>query len=385
MEFRTEEEILEEALDHAQQRNLISMDEDMVDRILEGYNTENQYVLDMSTHSYVLEPLEDKAKQIYENINLDTASGEALDRLGNLLGVFRSPSTTSIVEVDVELITTMESNFSIPEGTKLVLDEVASNSTIVSYSVIDDYVIPQGSTNVFVRAESDTLGQTSKLPAYAVIGLEGLADVKATNYTASTGGRDIEEDDDYRQRIKAWASKTVRGSKACLDDYLLHLDLLSDYRLIPQWDGVGSLKIVCDCLAADLPSIEEGVQENCMLYTDDPVVCVPVEEQQIENMDFTIWIRGGVPMNRTLDELSQIISGQVRVYVEGGTSRTGVTMKGLGIGGELDPSKLISFLHSEVPEVDNIRSNIQDVVLVDEMKKLKLQDIGVQFEWKDIT
>lgn len=383
MEFRTEEEILEEMLSKGQERNLLSMDENIIDKILEGENTENQYVLDLSTHAYTSSSLEDKAEEIYLGCSVDTATGEQLDRIGEKFGVFRSPATASIVDVDVSMITTSENPYYLPMGTKLELDPVTSSNTIVTYTLMDDYTIPAGVESMTVKARSDDLGSTTQLPAYSVIGLEGIADVTATNYVQSSGGRDIEEDDDYRQRIKNWSAKTVRGSRAQLEDYLLHLDNLKDYRLLPLWDGVGTLKIICDCLPSELETIREGVQENCMLFTDDPCVCVLVEEQQLESISLTCWLGSYAPNGMTLDELSQLITGQVRVFVEGGTSRSGSTVKGIGIGGEFDPSRLIAFLHNEIPEVNNIKSNLVDVIQVEELCRFHISNVEVTYEWSE--
>ena len=48
MIFKTEKEIYEDMIQHAVENGLITVEEEELDRILEGSSTENQYLLDLS-------------------------------------------------------------------------------------------------------------------------------------------------------------------------------------------------------------------------------------------------------------------------------------------------------------------------------------------------
>ena len=83
--------------------------------------------------------------------------------------------------------------------------------------------------------------------------------------------------------------------------------------------------------------------------------------------------------NLSDDELIQLLIAQTRTYVEGGITRQGFRNNGLGIGGDLHPSKLIAYLSDGFPECDNIKLSITDTVEVDPLERLHLTEINVVF------
>lgn len=381
MEFKTEQEILTEMVIYAQENGLLNDDEDIITAIQEGRKTENQYILDLSTHAYVLSRLTENLQEFYRDIDINTAVGLGLDKIGELLNVYRYTAQPSVVECVVSTIAANNNtNIKIPVGTELTFTDFV-NSNIV-YTTTQEYTIPSGVTSITIQAQSNDLGSTTRISSNSVTGLKGFSNLTAANYQQSTKGRDIEEDDAYRERIKNWYLKNIVGTKQCLDDFLNQREGITDYRLIPQWDGVGTLKIVLDCLDSELTTIQADIQENCMLYTDDPVVCVLPTSQKIDTFDIVAYLPKAVPDNMTLAELTDLITGQARIYLEGGVSRSERVIKGLSIGEELDPSQLISFLLSEIPEVNNIRSSQQKVITcTDNTNKLSITNITVEYEY----
>ena len=93
MQHRTEQEILLQMIQEAQETELIRTNEELIPKLLNGERTENQYVLDLSMHSHVLEQLEDGIFNVYTDVDLNTATGEALDRLGRLVNIARAPTS----------------------------------------------------------------------------------------------------------------------------------------------------------------------------------------------------------------------------------------------------------------------------------------------------
>ena len=381
MDFLTEEEILLLALDKANEHNLILKDEDLVSKIQQGYATENQYVLDFSTHSYVWAWLDDKIKEIFLNSNLDTASGYGLDNLGKLHNINRVQASKSQLEVQVNLNVTSEDNLEIPAGTRVLFDTNIASNLKCEYYTKDSLLIPSGVSTATVICESDNFGSMSKVPSYSARGLEGFeTQLYCINALDSNGGHDIEDDEHYRTRIRNWITKNLQGSRDCFIDFLDNLDGITDYRLLPKWNGIGTLKVIVDCLPSELDNIQSLIQQYCMLYNDDPVVVVNPDTETIKDIHLYVHLDENSSLGMTSSEITDMIIGQARVFLDGGTGRLGTVSKGLSIGNEYDPSKLISFLHSEIPEIANVHTDISVPVHIPDTSILVVENISVEYE-----
>ena len=261
-------------------------------------------------------------------------------------------------------------------GLLQVGDKVNVERSMMMNGRLDGHIV-QG--HVDETAECVELGYRRPVVAETINGLEGYPQYRVTNTSDGTSGRNIEEDDEYRERIRAWASKQERGTKACIEDYLNHYNGLDSYNLIPRYDGIGTLKIVCDTLESLLPSIAEDVYENCMLYTDEPPLCVAPSSAMLQNLTVYVHLRGSVRA-QSVDELKQQIRGQCYTFVSGGRDMSARTRQGLGIGDDFAPSELVSYLQAQFPEVQNIRCSQQSIIVVDDTSKFEIDTVTVVIE-----
>lgn len=360
MQFRTETEILLEMVELAMSKGLISDDDDLVARIRDGSNTSNQYVLDLATHAHILSQLEEELSVIVQDMDVLLATGEALDRLGRLVGVARYSAQAPIVDLQLELVLGASSDLNIPAGTRVLY--TSQEGMTDEYVTSEACTINEGTTSTSVRAECTEKGYHRRLEAESVYALEGV-DVSVSNAEAGTNGRNIEEDDEYRLRVMDWASSTIVGTRARITDYLSHYDGLDSYKLIPRYDGVGTLKIVCDTLQSELANIASGVDENCMLATDYPTVCVLPESETLAQLELECVL--GELGNLTQEELTQNIISQVWTYIRGGTMRNGTSYSGMGIGEDFYPSQLLQFLQGQFNEVLNFSTDLSVVSVPD--------------------
>lgn len=355
-------------------RGLINASPDVLEKLNKGQNTENQYILDMSAHSSQIAILEGKAQEIYLNMNLDTAVGIGLDKIGEKVGVTRIQPQPSLVEVQLTLPTPADEDIIIPAGTKCRIVEIRKNGS--EYITSETLVVNAGVTSASVICESVVQDYLPPLVEGAIEGLVGFNDFTVTNTSASTTGRRIESDDEYRKRIRAWKKISIIGTGDCIRDYLDNYEGLEAYSLIPRYDGVGTLKVVCDTLESNLTSISEGLYENCMVKTDFPPLCVLPTGVSLQSLTLTI-TRADNTGNLSDDELKQLVAAQTRTYIEGGLTRYGFMRKGLGIGGALYPSKLIQYLVENIPECSNVKLSIQDAVSVNPNEKLHVSSLTV--------
>ena len=356
---------------------LIDASPDVLDKLSKGINTENQYILDMSVHASQIARLEQKAQDIYLNLNIDTATGTELDKIGEKVGITRIQPQSSFVTVQLTLPTPADEDIVIPQGTQCRIIEIRENGS--EYITSEELIVNAGVTSASVICESVVQDYLVPLVEGSVEGLVGFNDFSVTNPTASTSGRRIENDEDYRKRIRAWKQISTIGTGACIREYLDNYEGLTAYSLIPRYAGIGTLKIVCDTLEENLSLISEGLYENAMIATDTPPLCVLPTGRTLQSLTITVSREqdGGTLSD---DELKQLVISQARTYIEGGYTRYGFLTRGLGIGGSLYPSKLVGYLVENVPECSNIILSIQETVTVNPDEKLHVDSLECVLE-----
>ena len=355
---------------------LLRTSEDLITNIRNGVQTENQYILNLSTHAYILSQLEEKNYENSRDIDITTAEGEALDNLGRLVNVHRNPAQPLVVEVTVGTGVALSENVTVPIGTKVLLQGVYDD-VAYDFTTNEDLTIPAGSTEGKVYANSSILGYYGSLPIGAVVGLQGFPELSATNTDATTGGKNIEEDDDYRERIRRWSTQNTRGTREIIESYLDNYIGLNGYNLVPRFDGIGTLKIVCDTVESKLDDISNDVFENCMYYTDIAPVCVLPDESVLSSLTVSVSLKDG-ELRLTLGELKQLVESHIRIYVDGGVTRKGTTTRGMSIGEDFVPAQVIAFIVDEIDEVNNVIFDTMQTVVVDSASKFKLQTVTVE-------
>ena len=348
MYFKTETEILLSMIQKAQEVQLISEKDDLVERISNGEQTENQYVLDLGTHAYINSDLVEDMSDIYDGTDIATARGDQLDDFGHLFNVERHMGRAAQVSLQLSLPVAESTDIIIPAGTVVYIDELQVDPYI-TYTTDENITIRAGSTTASVTASSDYFTLQRRVPADCVRGLEGFPGVIATNTYAGTEGSSIEEDDDYRQRILLWSTINTRGTKDAFDEYLGKVEGLDDYKLIPRPQGVGTLTVVCDCIEDRLYDIREGIQDKCMLLTDEVVQCV-LPSTDVLDVDIHATLTSD-PITNTMSEITELLRHETEVFLAGGDTRTGQTVQGLRIAESFVPSRLVMHLHNMFPEI----------------------------------
>lgn len=384
MEFKTEKEILLNAIAKADELGLLGDTTGIVERVANGENTENQYVLDLSTHAYILSDFINQLESVYDSCDIATARGDQLDRIGRLVNVNRLPGIPAMMVLELSLELPSTNDIIIPAGTKVLIDQLQVDPYI-TYTTDSQVRITAGSTEATVTCTSDYNGLQRKVPAESVYGLDGFPTVTVYNREESTSGRSIENDDDYRTRILLWNVKNQVGTESAFQAYLGEVQGLDDYKLIPRPNGqIGYLIVVCDCNESRLPEIQAGIQENCMLFTDDPCYCVNPSRVTID-MDISAQITRE-PIQHTVSEIIELIRHEVEVWIDGGISRTGAVISGRRIGESFVPSLLVMHLHNMFPELISvevssfsmINDGDEEVAEVTDYDKLQSRTVEVE-------
>lgn len=372
MKFRTEKEILISMIAYAQEGNLISTDNDLLTRIENGEQTENQYVLLLSAIAHMGGDIESLAEEIYQGTNINNATGEQLDTIGKIFHVPRILAQSPLVEIVCTSPTSVDEDIVIPAGTGLIVKEIYQSYG--EYVTMEEARIEQGTDSVRIICEGDG-SYMEGLPISSVTGIKGFDTISATNPERGTNGCTIEEDDKYRERIRSWPSLNLRGTRDCIESYLDEYEGVNAYKLVPHYDGGGTLKIVVDALPSVIEVLGDNLYNDCMLLSDYPPLVIPPVDKVVSDFSLDVVLKDVV--SYTADELVQIINSMVNVYMKGGITRTGARIRGLGIGESLSPSLLSKFLLEEIPEIANILFSTYHIIHCPEDSRLVLENIEV--------
>ncbi len=138
------------------------------------------------------------------------ASGEMLDAIGELYGTSRLPAQKAQVTVEFSLSAAQVNTITIPAGTRVTADGM------VYFALLQALSIPAGQTKGSSLAEATEAGNEGN--SYVSGQIKLLVDpvpyvAGVVNINSSSGGSDVESDDNFRERIRqAPESFSVAGS-----------------------------------------------------------------------------------------------------------------------------------------------------------------------------
>lgn len=182
---------------------------------------------------------------IYEQVFIDTAVGEALDRLVNQNGLTRKEATNAIRKGEFNMVVPIGSRFS--DGTYV-------------YRVIENY---EGTYNSKLECETaGVVGNTYYGEITPVTYIVGLTKAELTDIIDM--GDDKESDDDLRDRYMEYVTAPQFGGN--VSDYqnkVKNLQGVGGCKVIPIWNGGGTVKLLITNSIYGVPteSLVNDVQE----------------------------------------------------------------------------------------------------------------------------
>lgn len=221
---------------------------------------------------------EGNTEALLDQMHIEDATGDYLDRFGTLLGMPRDLASYASVAANEGIIrfytetgklydylSSTESHGLIPVNT-----EIYNNDKSITYIVTKDHYFGRNSTEVYVSANASVEGEAGNV-GRAVLNSHSLdSNVSVTNTTAITTGTDLESDDDYRQRLKRGFAALGGGNASAVMVALLGTPGVSDFRIQNYSRGPGTfdVKIVPqgNRLSLDIKeSIETALAETVAL------------------------------------------------------------------------------------------------------------------------
>ena len=359
---KTFAEVLESVLEDSLENGLISHADDFLDLIDNREDISNYYVMDKSVIvNMVTSILYPDMTGVYESAKVEYAEGTDLDDIGVTRGIPRPPATSSSVEVTFSLLNSWEginTDIIIPAGITLVTDDN------IEFETVEDLYLSNGSATVDIQCLSKETGSDTKISANTLVNIKDSLDYdfSVTNSEASSGGEDEYEDDEYRYLLLNWFKVHLKGSLEAYENYFANFDGIDGYKLVPNWDGSGTMKIVLDPGTPYLLNKAYTEIKKAVCQSDEIIMMFPPIEKVIDiyavvNVDID-QINPYSDMEK--QDIQNRILQAIKVFIDGGYMVDGNYYPGLMLGEDFIPHKLAVFLDDEVPELKNITFTTPD-------------------------
>ena len=333
---------------------LLSNDEYYLDYINNRQDIENMYVMFLSVYAMQESEFYEEATKIYNSNDLDKAVGKDLDILGSKFGIPRPQATKSSVTLRFSVSQYSDSDVKIPKGT------IVTDGKGTSYYTIEEGTIIRGVDYVDIGALSVDSGYNTHVGRNTLTYIErtgaDLWSVSVTNPKGSRGGRSEFSDDEYRELIRDWTFSHIKGTKEAYELFFSLYDGVESYKLVPKWDGAGTVKVIID--PSDdwiVNDVEEKLLQNVELFDDDVFVTGAnrkiVDVNAVANVSIDN-IEDYTDVEKEL--LKQRIKNAIKIYIDGGYRKDGKYYTGLLIGEDFIPLQCAIFVLQEVPQVKSI-------------------------------
>lgn len=383
---KTYDDLFTQSITNAQNVNLISEDEDFISHIKNNQDIENIYVLDLSVQSLNFQEAYKEITRNHKNNNINLADEEGLNVIGEKFNIIRPAPKRSIAGLVFSLQKVNDTDVIIPEGTIVETDDGEQ------YVTVKTGIIVAGQLNINVLAKSSLRGYNTRVPANTLKNIITKIpvinnNISVINPNPSMGGNDGITDDEYRAILKEWPRIFTKGTKESFENFLQNYEGINDYRIIPKWDGPGTLKIIIDipeeASETITTEIYEQLTEKVCQYKDDPVIVEVVKKVKVGNVNCTINVDIDNITPYSLPEKETIalrVKNALITFINGGYKSNGQYYKGLGISEDFIPFRASLFIGAEVPEVKNIIFENNSNFVVGDYEKAIAGDIIVNFE-----
>jgi len=353
------EEIFGLMLEDSVNNGLASKAEDFESFIANRQDISNYYVMDKSVIAKMFEIYYDDATLIYNKDDIDLATGIDLDNIGAKVGVPRPLDTKASVLVTFTLNNVeLENDISFDEGI------IVSTADGIEYETVEPLFISVDNTSASVQCLSVDAGTGVRIAAESI---ENIVDelgynFKVTNPNASHGGTDEYNDDEYRELLYNWRLILIKGSDEAYEEFFANFDGIDGYKLIPNWDLSGTMKVILDPGTPYLLNeAYSRLQSEVTQATEDIVMFAPVEKYIDIEASVNVDIDQINPYSELeKDNIKDRIVSAIKVFIDEGYRNDGTWYTGLGIGEDFIPHKLAVFLDEEIPELKDINFSTPD-------------------------
>lgn len=182
---------------------------------------------------------------IYDQVFIDTAVGEALDKLVEQNGVKRKDATYALRKGEFNMVVPVDNRFSDGENTYIVIENIV------------------GTNNSILRCEqAGVVGNSYYGSLTPITYLQGLTKAELTDIIDM--GDDIESDEDLRVRyMESVTAPEFGGNVSDYQNKVKSLTGVGGCKVVPIWNGGGTVKLIITNSQGGVPtsSLVNDVQE----------------------------------------------------------------------------------------------------------------------------
>lgn len=182
---------------------------------------------------------------IYDQVFIDTAVGEALDKLVEQNGVKRKDATYALRKGEFNMVVPVDNRFSDGENTYIVIENIV------------------GTNNSILRCEqAGAVGNSYYGSLTPITYLQGLTKAELTDIIDM--GDDVESDEDLRVRyMESVTAPQFGGNVSDYQNKVKSLTGVGGCKVIPIWNGGGTVKLIITNSQGGVPtsSLVNDVQE----------------------------------------------------------------------------------------------------------------------------
>ena len=349
------EEIFESMLQDSLEKGLISHVEDFPEYIQNQQDISNYYVMDKSVIAKMFEKFYEDMTLVYESAKVEYAEGTDLDEIGSTLGIFRPAATHAETLVTFTLSESASEDINLPEG--IIISTVSG----IEYETVERLFISADDNESTITARAVEAGLSGKVIENTLTRIVSNLEYNfiVNNESPSSGGREEYNDDEYRYLLMNWTKIYLKGSLEAFEYYFASFDGIDSYKLIPNWDGAGTIKCVLDPgMDYQLGNAYEDLQGSITQATEDIFMSAPISK----SIDIYATVNVDIDQINPYSDIekrdikAKIISA-IKVFIDGGYASDGSWYPGLLLGEDFIPHKLGVFLDDEIPELKNIIFN----------------------------
>lgn len=354
-EEKAYEEIFEEMLNDSLEKGLISHAEDFASFIANQDDISNYYVMDKSVIAQMFAKAYTYISATYESAKIEYAEGNDLDDIGKIVGIPRPGATYAEAEVTFYISEAIEEDINVSAGV------IISTEDNIEYRTLENIFIAAGKTETTVQTIAVESGVGSKVIENSLTRIVDDLEIQigCNNSKPSSGGTEEYTDDEYRYLLLNWTKIYIKGSDEAYENYFANFDGIDSYKIVPNWDGTGTVKVVLDPgTPYQLNGAYEDLQNTITQATEDIVMFSPtskfIDIYAIVNVDID---QLNPYSSVEKDAIKARIITAIKCFIDGGYREDGSWYPGLVLGEDFIPHKLAVFLDEEITELKNISFN----------------------------
>lgn len=360
------EEIFTYILTDLRNRGLLSTDLSISDIV----NNPQEYsdyvvVMDAANFSQEMSQAYHDLTLINNNLNMDKAAANTPLQITDALAVLGKPfigdpypSSYANTMVTFHTETAPSTDIIIMSGTVIASEK----NPAITFKTASNAILVTGETDVDVMINCTIPGPAGNVAANTLTILESHIDgVDAVNnVNAATGGSMGETPTSYISRFRNWQYSNIRGTYAALVNAIKSVPQVTGFYIDPHptVSGVvmyGVVNVTIDpptdsVLAAVKTAIIgwKAVKENVNI---SGAIETPIDINVSADFD----LNAPAPYSETeLAQFSDLIKNYLTVYINGGLNRDGTTRPELGIGRDFTKSAAITYVSTQVPEIQSL-------------------------------